>query len=88
LPGQLVGKRAGWLAGADPSLEQLGAQAGAHADSKARGEMFQEIQRRLNQVSPIFPLIHPGQVVVASSNLTNASYNPIWYIDFAAIGTR
>jgi len=86
LPGQLVGIRAGWLAGADPSLESLGSKASTTADISTRGQLFQQIQTQMNQEGPIYPLIHPGQAVVATNDLTNVTYNPQWQLDLAAIG--
>jgi peptide/nickel transport system substrate-binding protein len=88
LPDQLVGKRAGWLKGAAPSIEALGARAGATADNATRGQLFQQLQTMLNQESPMMPLIQPGQSVVATSNLTNVVYSPVWYLDLASIGTH
>jgi hypothetical protein len=35
----------------------------------------------------MLPLIQPGQSVVATKNLTNVIYSPVWYLDFASIGT-
>jgi peptide/nickel transport system substrate-binding protein len=87
LPGQLVGKRAGWLAGAAPDIEALGAKAGATPDNATRGQLYQQLQTLLNQKSPMLPLIQPGQSVVATKNLTNVIYSPVWYLDFASIGT-
>jgi peptide/nickel transport system substrate-binding protein len=86
LPGQLVGLRAGWAAGADPSLEALGVQASSSTDNTARGKLFQQIQRQLNTDGPFFPLIQPGQVVVATKGVTGADYNPTWTIDPAGVG--
>lgn len=86
LPGQLVGLRAGWAAGADPSLEALGVQAASSTDNTARGQLFQQIQRQLNTDGPFFPLIQPGQVVVATKGVTGADYNPTWTIDPAGVG--
>ncbi len=86
LPGQLVGLRAGWAAGADPSLEALGVQASSSTDNTARGQLFQQIQRQMNTDGPFFPLIQPGQVVVATKGVTGADYNPTWTIDPAGVG--
>jgi len=88
LPGQLVGKRAGWLTGAAPAIEDLGARAGAAADNATRGKLYQQLQTLLNQESPMLPLIQPGQSVVGTNNLTNVIYSPVWYLDLAAIGTH
>jgi peptide/nickel transport system substrate-binding protein len=88
LPDQLVGKRAGWLAAANPTLVDMGNKAGATADPKSRADQFRTIQEKLNQESPIFPLLNAGQSVVTTKNLTHVDYSPVWYIDFAAIGTN
>jgi peptide/nickel transport system substrate-binding protein len=85
LPGQLVGLRAGWAAGSDPSLEALGVQASSSTDNTARGQLFQQIQRQLNTDGPFFPLIQPGQVVAASKGVTGFDYNPTWTIDPAGV---
>lgn len=86
LPGQLVGLRAGWTAGSDPTLEALGQQAASTTDNTQRGQLFQQIQRQLNTDGPFFPLIQPGQVVAASKGVTGADYNPTWTLDVAGVG--
>jgi peptide/nickel transport system substrate-binding protein len=86
LPGQLVGLRAGWVAGADPSLEALGTQASTTTDNALRKQQFQQIQTQLNADGPFFPLIQPGQVVAATKGVTGADYNPTWTIDVSAAG--
>ena len=86
LPGQLVGLRAGWAAGADPSLEALGVTAGSTTDNATRKQLFQQIQTQLNTDGPFFPLIQPGQVVVATKGVTGADYNPTWTLDVSGAG--
>jgi len=86
LPGQLVGLRAGWAAGANPSLEALGVQAGSTTDNNTRKQLFQQIQTQLNAEGPFFPLIQPGQVVVATKGVTGADYNPTWTLDVSGVG--
>ena len=49
---------------------------------------FRQIQNQLNASGPFFPLIQPGQVMVASKNLTDVVFNVLYWIDVAAIGTR
>jgi peptide/nickel transport system substrate-binding protein len=88
LPGQLVGTRAGWLVPANQALADMGAKAGATADNDSRAQQFRDIQTRLNQESPIYPLLNAGQSVVTTKSLTNVAYSPVWYIDFAAIGAN
>lgn len=85
LPGQLVGLRAGWAKGADPSLEALGTQASSTTDNSQRGQLFQQIQNQMNQDGPFFPLIQPGQVVAASKGVSGADYNPTWTLDVAGV---
>jgi peptide/nickel transport system substrate-binding protein len=86
LPGQLVGLRAGWAAGTDPSLEALGSKASTTTDNATRKQLFQQIQTQLNTDGPFFPLIQPGQVVVATKGVTGADYNPTWTIDVSGAG--
>jgi peptide/nickel transport system substrate-binding protein len=85
LPGQLLGLRAGWVAGSDPTLEALGVKAGSDTNNSERGQLFQQIQTQLNQDGPWFPLIQAGQVVATSSGITGADYNPTWTIDVAGV---
>jgi peptide/nickel transport system substrate-binding protein len=88
LPGQLVGLRAGWAAGDDPTIEALGKKASATVSPTARAALYRQIGNRLNKVGPFFPLLQPGQVVAASKNLTNVTFNPLYWTDIAAVGTR
>jgi peptide/nickel transport system substrate-binding protein len=88
LPGATVGLRAGWPAGADPSLEALGKKASAIVSPKARGAAFQQIQTQLNANGPFFPLFQPGQVTVSSKNLTNNAFNALYWMDVAAVGSN
>ena len=81
-----MGLRAGWAAGADPSLEALGVTAGSTTDNATRKQLFQQIQTQLNTDGPFFPLIQPGQVVVATKGVTGADYNPTWTIDVSGAG--
>jgi peptide/nickel transport system substrate-binding protein len=88
LPGQLVGLRAGWVAGDDPTIEALAKKAAQTVKPAARGALYRQIGNRLNKVGPFFPLLQPGQVVAASKNLTNVTFNPLYWTDIAAVGTR
>jgi peptide/nickel transport system substrate-binding protein len=88
LPGQTVGLRAGWAAGSLPPLEALGKKAGATASPAARAKLFQQIGTELNAKSPFYPLVQPGQVVASSSNLTNTTFNVVYWIDVRAVGSR
>ena len=76
------------MSGAAPDIEALGAKAGSTADNAARGQLYVQLQTLLNQESPMLPLIQPGQSVVATNNLTNVTYSPVWYLDLASIDTH
>jgi peptide/nickel transport system substrate-binding protein len=85
LPGQLVGTRVGWPAGSDPTIERLGARARVTTSDKARAALYQQIQRRLNQVGPYVPLIQPTQVFAATRDLRNAAFHPLYQIDVTQV---
>ena len=81
MPGELVGTRVGWTRGSDPTLERLAARARVTTSDPARAPIYQQIQRRLNQTGPYFPLIQPTQVFAATSDLRGAVFNPLYSID-------
>ncbi len=81
LPGELVGTRAGWPKGSDPALEKLGDRARVTTAPKARQTLYRQIQQKLNADGPFFPLLQPTQVFVATSDLRNAVFNPLYQID-------
>ena len=81
MPGELVGERVGWAKGADPTLEQLAARARVTTSDAARAPIYRQIQNRLNQSGPYFPLIQPTQVFAATSDLRGAVFNPLYSID-------
>jgi peptide/nickel transport system substrate-binding protein len=84
MPGELVGTRVGWAKGADPTLERLAARARVTTSDRARAPMYRQIQNRLNQSGPYFPLIQPTQVFAATSDLQGAVFNPLYSIDVRA----
>jgi peptide/nickel transport system substrate-binding protein len=50
-------------------------------DAKTRTTLYRQIQQRLNAVGPFFPLIQPTQVFVATADLKNAVFHPVYQID-------
>jgi peptide/nickel transport system substrate-binding protein len=88
LPGQLVGLRAGWPASDAPAIVKLGNKAGATSSNKTRAQLFRQLQTQLNLKSPLYPLVHPGESIVASSNLKSVAYSSVWYLDFAQISGK
>jgi len=88
LPGNLVGLRAGWKAGADSQLTAAGDEAATTIGDSAREHLYQQIQTRMNQVGPFIPLIQPSRNTVAAASVTGIAYNPVWTIDVAALGSK
>ncbi len=86
-PGDLVGLRAKWEAGADPTIAPLVEKARAGGTDDERKSAFQAVGKRLNEAGPFVPLLQPAVNLAAVSSLTNVVYNPVWTIDFADIGT-
>src|SRR5436305_8844220 len=87
-PGDLVGLRAGWPKGGDPTTERLAARARVTTKAKARQTVFRAIQRRLNAVGPFFPLIQPTQVFVATKDLRNAVFNAQYQVDVTRVSPK
>jgi peptide/nickel transport system substrate-binding protein len=85
LPGNLVGLRAGWAKGADPTLEALGTKAQTTTQNAARGPLYQQIQESMNTSSPFMPLIQPAQILVGSSALKNLQSNALWLVDLSEL---
>lgn len=88
MPGGTVGLRAGWPATAAPSLASLAATTGAMGSNSARGAAFVSLQQKLNLDAPIYPLVFPGESIVSTSSLTGVQFSSVWYLDFAAIGSK
>ena len=88
LPGATVGLRSGWPAGANNALTALGKKASVATAPAARKPLFQKIQQNMNASGPFYPLIQPGQVVASSKNLTNATFNVLYWIDVASVGSH
>ncbi|MPY33854.1 ABC transporter substrate-binding protein [Streptomyces adustus] len=88
LPGNLVGLRAGWKAGADNELTALGEKAATTIGDDTRKTQYEEIQTRLNAGGPFIPLMQPSRNTVSAASVTGIAYNPVWTIDVAALGSK
>ncbi len=88
LPGGSVSSRMDWPASANPALVALGKRAGSTSNNALRAGLFKQIQEKLDQSSPFFPLIQPAQAIVGSSNLTGVALNPSWLLSVAEVGTK
>src|SRR5579863_6863347 len=86
LPGALVGLRAGWVKGADPSLEALGTTAASTTQNSTRQTLYQQILRSMNTTSPFMPLIQPAQILVGATSLKNLQSNALWLVDLSELG--
>jgi peptide/nickel transport system substrate-binding protein len=87
-PGQLVGTRAGWPKGSDPAVEKLAAKALVTTAPAARKSLYQQIQQKLNESGPFFPLMQPTQVFVATTDLKNAVYNATYDVDVTQVSPK
>ena len=88
MPGELVGTRAGWPAGSDPTVEKLAAKARVTSRASVRQTIYRQIQRRLNAVGPFFPLLQPTQVFVSTKDLKNAAFNAQYQVDVTRVAPR
>jgi peptide/nickel transport system substrate-binding protein len=88
MPGELVGTRAGWPKGSDPTIERLAARAQVTIRPAAQQTIYRQIQRRLNQIGPYFPLIQPTQVFVSTKDLKNAAFNAQYQVDVTQVAPR
>jgi peptide/nickel transport system substrate-binding protein len=88
MPGELVGTRAGWLAGSDATIERLATRARVTTKAAARQTLYRQIQRRLNTVGPFIPLMQPVQVFVATKDLKNAVFNAVYQLDVTQTAPR
>jgi peptide/nickel transport system substrate-binding protein len=85
-PGELVGLRAGWPAGAAPDIEDVSHQAATSVDDAAREPLFVQFQQMLNESSPFFPLFQPaGAVVSVSDRVTGAAFHPTILLDVRSL---
>ena len=86
MPGELVGLRAGWAKGMDPSLESLASQAAVTTQDSARSALYQQIQASMNTSSPFMPLIQPAQIVVGATSVKNLQSNALWLVNLGELG--
>ena len=88
LPGELVGTRAGWPAGADPQLQKMLTTVRVATNEGVRTRLYKSIQTRLNQVGPYFPLLQPTQVFVNTKDLSGAAFNAVYFVDVTKVKPR
>lgn len=87
-PGNVVGLRAGWAAGADATVTKVADAAAVGGTNDERKAQFQEFQKALNASGPFIPLLQPGNNIASKPSITNVVYNAVWTIDIAALGSK
>ena len=89
LPGNTVGLRLGWTADMDPELADLAAQAAVETDNDKRAELFEEIQKQMDQKNaPAVVLLQAGKTWAVSSRLTNLTVSPAFGFDFVSLDVQ
>jgi peptide/nickel transport system substrate-binding protein len=84
-PGQTVGLRAGWQAGANSAIEELVGKGYTTGDLTERKAIFEDWGKAMNADSPFVPLVQPGSNVVYQPTVTGVYYNPVWLINVAGL---
>ncbi len=87
-PGNLVGLRAGWPKGSNPTIEALAAKALVTTAPATRKSLYQQIQTDLNNQGPYIPLIQPTQVFVSTADLKGAVYNAEYDVDVTQVSPK
>jgi peptide/nickel transport system substrate-binding protein len=87
-PGNVVGLRSGWAAGAAPDITKLADTAAAGGTDAERKTQFQDLQKALNESGPFIPLLQPGNNIAAKSTVSNVVYNAVWTVDIATLGHK
>jgi peptide/nickel transport system substrate-binding protein len=82
-PGDLVGERAGWKAGADDAVTKA-AKAARGASEDKRDAAYEKFQKAQNESGAFIPLVQPAQIVATDKSVSKVSLNPVWIIDLAA----
>ena len=88
-PGNTVGKRAGWPADANEDskqIAQIAASAQSEVDTAKRIQLYEQFQKRLNEVGPYAPLFAPAVPYAFRSNVQGVTFNSVWGLDFWTIG--
>jgi peptide/nickel transport system substrate-binding protein len=85
-PGELVGLRMGWAAGAAPEIEAVMQEAATTLDDEARAPLYEQFQTMLNESGPVFPLFQPtSSVVSVTDSVSGATFHPTILLDVRAL---
>ena len=84
-PGQKVGLRAGWAAGAAPSITKITDRAATEANSKTRASLYRDFQLALNSSSPFMPLVQSPATLVSTKDVRGIASHPIWKVNLTEL---
>ncbi|MFT4136647.1 ABC transporter substrate-binding protein [Microbacterium sp.] len=84
-PGEKVGLRAGWQAGADPEIADLVAQAKQATNVEDREKTFHAYAEAMQERGPFVPLIVPGSSLASDTSVTGLEYNVTWTLDLRTL---
>ena len=87
-PGNLVGRRVGWLADSGPEaseLAQLAQDAERDGDLTRRAALVRRIQRRLAEIGPYAPLFQPATAYAFRSNVQGVAFHTVWGFDLGTV---
>ena len=84
-PGLKVGLRAGWLAGANPTVTDIVNKVALESNAAKRATLYRNFQLELNKKSPLMPLLQSPAILVSTSGVKGLAVNPIWKINVAEL---
>lgn len=86
LPGEVVGKRMGWLPDHPQAQEvlRLGKMAQTETNAAKRVAHYQDVDRRL-AAGPFVPLYQPSHAYAYRANLRNVTWVTGWFVDYGTI---
>jgi len=84
LPGQQMGKRAGWPAGADPTIETLGEKI-RNSSAEDALPLFTDFQEQLNDHGPFVTLLLPPTTIVTTSDVAGLVMTPTGEFDITQL---
>jgi peptide/nickel transport system substrate-binding protein len=84
-PGLKVGLRAGWLAGANPTVTDIVNKVALESNAAKRATLYRNFQLEINKKSPLMPLLQSPAILVSTTGVKGLAVNPIWKINVAEL---
>jgi len=88
LPGRTVGLRTGWPEDASSEAEALaglGAEAETTVDDAERVDLYEEVERTIQEIGPYAPLFQPAVPYAFRDDLSGVTFNSVWGVDLVAV---